>query len=134
MKLSHKFKKQLSVFIAIYILSTYTDETRDECKNLSNEAYVNNIVHHIISNYLWFGSFIFGHYIIHLIIKITILAGWTYFGHCFVTSAYNNICGLPNNNNHKDLIYKITSFNIVNHYTLIKFVIAYDLYKIFIDY
>ena len=40
----------------------------------------------------------------------------------------------PNNNNHKDLIYKITSFNVVNHYTLIKFVIAYDLYKIFIDY
>ena len=68
-----------------------------------------SLLHHFISIYSWFGTFIFGYPEIHLFYVLAIITGWNYFGNCIISEWYNNACKLNKNKNHKDIPYYIMS-------------------------
>jgi len=130
--------KPLITYIIIVLVSFTNDKLRNNCNNPSISLDIVNIIHHFISIYSWFGSFIFGYPEIHLFYVLTIIAGWNYFGNCIISDWYNTACKLNKNNNHKDIPYYITSTITGNEYQsygyLIYALVVIDIVWIFSKY
>lgn len=131
------FTSSMNIFILIVVISFTLDNVLFECSIPSLFSFINNFVHHFISIYLWFGSFIFGKYLYHLLFLCVILV-FQYFHDwdCPITLEYNKQCGFDLKEGHKDIIYWINK-NIFTHfpyYTYITFLFAYDIYNIVAHY
>jgi len=101
--------KPLITYIIIVIVSFTNDKLHSECNNPSIKVDMVSVLHHFISIYSWFGTFIFGYPEIHLFYVLAIITGWNYFGNCIISEWYNNACKLNKNKNHKDIPYYIMS-------------------------
>ena len=101
--------KPLITYIIIVIVSFTNDKLHSECNNPSIKVDMVSLLHHFISIYSWFGTFIFGYPEIHLFYVLAIITGWNYFGNCIISEWYNNACKLNKNKNHKDIPYYIMS-------------------------
>ena len=126
----------MNIFFSLVIISFVLDNVMFECSIPSVYTFINNFVHHIISTYLWFGSFIFGKYIYHLLfLCIVLVFQYNYNWECPITLEYNRQCGFNLKEYHKDIIYWIHKnlFSIIPYYTYLKFLIVYDVYKILIN-
>jgi len=101
--------KPLITYIIIVLASFTNDKLHSECNNPSIKVDMVSLLHHFISIYSWFGTFIFGYPEIHLFYVLAIITGWNYFGNCIISEWYNNACKLNKNKNHKDIPYYIMS-------------------------
>ena len=101
--------KPLITYIIIVLASFTNDKLHSECNNPSIKVDMISLLHHFISIYSWFGTFIFGYPEIHLFYVLAIITGWNYFGNCIISEWYNNACKLNKNKNHKDIPYYIMS-------------------------
>mgnify|MGYP001081796286 FL=1 len=101
--------KPLITYIIIVIISFTNDKLHSECNNPNIKVDMVSLLHHFVSIYSWFGTFIFGYPEIHLFYVLAIIAGWNYFGNCVISEWYNNACKLDKNKNHKDIPYYIMS-------------------------
>ncbi len=135
MPFSQKFKQNLITFSFIVIISYILDITRNKCKKLTLEVKINNLFHHIVSNFLWFGSFIFGFHEFHILYMIGGYIGWKYFDGCILTDQYNKNCNYDKQKKHHDLLYfisgnetffeQMTAFKIIFMYNIICVIIKY---------
>jgi hypothetical protein len=135
------FKKRLILFFLVVSFSHLIDCSREKCKNLDFNTKFNNLFHHFLSNYSWFGSIIFGYHEIHLIFILMVFTGWKLLGDkCFITLNYNESCGYDKNKGFDDLfsnIYKVLGIDnyIDNGYhTIMKSLILYDILMIIKKY
>ena len=116
------------IYLLISIVSFFHDQYTTDCTNISVYTYINSFLHHLFSNYLWFGSIIFGNYQTHLVIVLLVLLGWMYNGGCVITHMYNEACGIKKSSNHKDLIYNFIKQTNISYYRLIAILILFDTY------
>jgi hypothetical protein len=100
---------RLLVYIFIVAISFLCDKIHSECKDPTFFKDGVSLVHHFISIYLWFGTFIFGYPEYHLLFILAIKFGWVYFGSCVISEWYNNACKLSKRENHKDIPYYVVS-------------------------
>jgi hypothetical protein len=130
--------KPLITYIIIVIISFTNDKLHSECNNPNIKVDMVSLLHHFVSIYSWFGTFIFGYPEIHLFYVLAIIAGWNYFGNCVISEWYNNACELDKNKNHKDIPYYIMSTITGNerqsYSYLIYAVVAIDIGLIFCKY
>jgi len=130
--------KPLITYIIIVLISFTNDKLHSQCNNPNIKIDMVSLLHHFVSIYSWFGTFIFGYPEIHLFYVLTIIAGWNYFGNCIISEWYNNACKLDKNKNHKDIPYYIMSTitgNEQQSYSyLIYAVVAIDIALIFCKY
>ena len=130
--------KPLITYIIIVLISFTNDKLHGQCNNPNIKIDMVSLLHHFVSIYSWFGTFIFGYPEIHLFYVLTIIAGWNYFGNCIISEWYNNACKLDKNKNHKDIPYYIMSTitgNEQQSYSyLIYAVVAIDIALIFCKY
>jgi hypothetical protein len=57
-------------------------------------AFLTNLFHHVLSVYTWFGGFLFGMPVLHLVLICTIFALWYIFGSdCILHVWYQSLCG-----------------------------------------
>jgi len=127
--------KPFVFYIYLVLLSFSMDQITTDCKTPSTSTYINSIVHHFLSVYLWFGSFIFGNHIIHLSILVLVLLGWNVFGNCILTYHYNKNCNINIRSSHKDIFYrlhKVIKYRnpYLNYRFFITVGIVYDVYHI----
>jgi hypothetical protein len=146
-------KKGVSLKICIFIilsLISFTIEhtilTSQKTCNKKNIILANlvSLLHNFGSIYLSFGSLLFGHYILHLIMLIIVFILW-YLSNkfyknlagCVITQIYNNLCGFDKSRHFHDIHYYIfnTIFGVKNFSVLLIIGIGlYDLYHIFFKF
>ena len=120
-------------FIILCCIQIYLDDSIIQCNN--NYAKLLIIIHHIFNIYLVFGSILFKHYWLHLLIVILSLAFHVFYCKCPITE-YSNYLSNQDKNvpivtflNHLLQIYNSKSIKKY-YYTLIFMIILYDLYFI----
>jgi len=122
--------KRLIIYILLSITSFIIDQMTTDCEVLSLKAYLINFFHHFGSNYLYFGSIIFGNYDTHLLITGVTFLGWILFGwKCLLTIYYNKGCNIPIERPHEDLVYRLLKIIPIGFYNMIYLLISYDLYN-----
>ena len=89
--------KPFITYIIIVIISFVNDKIHSECNNPSIKVDMVSLLHHFVSIYSWFGTFILGYPEIHLFYVLAIIIGWNYFGNCIISEWYNNACKLDKN-------------------------------------
>ena len=99
-----KIKNSIYIFFLIGILSFLIDKYLYPCKK---EEYISinfmHIIHHFLSNYLFFGSLIFGFYKYHLFIVTVAVLHWLLNDDkCIISVVYNNNCGFKVRTRHRD--------------------------------
>ena len=124
---------RLNIFLTLVILSIVIDNISYKCHTPNIYSFTNNFLHHTFSMYLWFGSFIFGNHLIHLIV-ISLVIFFQYFNewNCVVTLKYNELCNFNKDESHKDLMYFFTKLFPTEYpyYTLITLLVLFDMYYI----
>jgi len=126
-------KSRIVLFLIIAFYSFFLDQATSNCKVPSMYTYSNSFVHHILSCYLWFGSILFGHHLLHLsIILIAVLFQYFNKWRCIMTDLYNSSCKINIKSRHKDILYKFLQFipNHITYYQLATIISIYDLYYI----
>jgi len=120
-------------FIILCCIQIYLDDSIIQCNN--NYAKLLIIIHHVFNIYLVFGSILFKHYWLHLVVVILSLAVHVFYGKCPITE-YSNYLSNQDKNvpmvtflNHLLQIYNSKSIKKY-YYTLIFLIILYDLYFI----
>ena len=120
-------------FIILCCIQIYLDDSIIQCNN--NYAKLLIIIHHVFNIYLVFGSILFKHYWLHLVVVILSLAVHVFYGKCPITE-YSNYLSNQDKNvpmvtflNHLLQIYNSKSIKKY-YYTLIFMIILYDLYFI----
>jgi len=125
----------MNIFIFFVIISFTMDNLLFQCNFPSLFSFISNFIHHIISTYIWFGSFIFGKYFYHLLfLCIVLLLQYFFNWDCPVTLEYNKQCGFSKKSGHKDIFYFINKpfFNHVPYYSFYILLILYDVYNLLI--
>ena len=120
-------------FIILCSIQIYLDDSIIQCNH--NYAKLLIIIHHIFNIYIVFGSILFKHYWLHLLIVIISLTFHVFYGKCSITE-YSNYLSNQDKNvpmvtflNHLLQIYNSKSIKKY-YYTLIFMIILYDLYFI----
>ena len=135
MYLSRDFKIKLTIFFIVVFISYILDITRNKCKNLTLEVKINNLSHHIVSNFLWFGSFIFGLHEFHILYMIGGYIGWKNFDGCILTNQYNKNCNYDKQKKHHDLLYFISgNETLFEQMTAYKFIFMYNIICVITKY
>ena len=116
------------IYLFISLVSFFHDQFTTDCKHISLYTYINSFIHHLFSNYLWFGSIIFGNYKTHLVVILLVLFGWRYNGGCVLTHMYNKACGIKKTMNHKDIAYNFIMKTNISYYQLLGILILFDTY------
>ena len=93
-------ERPIQIFIGLFVLSLVYERIRN-MKNSCRAPFLQvllaetmNVLHHAFSTYMWFGSLLFGHPIVHLIIYCCVLVLWCLFQDCFWHVWYLNLCDL----------------------------------------
>ena len=135
MYISRDFKINLTIFLIVVFFSYILDISRNKCKNLTFEIKINNLFHHIMSNYFWFGSLILGFHEFHILYMICGYIGWEIFGGCYLTIQYNNVCNYDKKQKHNDLLYLISgNETIFKQMSLFKIIFMYNIFSIIRKY
>ena len=122
------------LLLIISLISFIQDQLTTNCKHVTIETILLSLFHHFFSCWLFFGPFIgFTNYSLHLLVLITIVASWKYYGVCLWTAKYNELCGIQRKTNHRDLVYRFVKFTGISHETLAFFLICWDIYNIYLD-
>ena len=100
MTLNIQIEKPAYVFIGLFVLSLVYERTRN-MKNSCNAPFLQsllaktvNVFHHAFSTYQWFGTLLFGHPVVHLMIFSCVSVLWILFQDCILHMWYLDICGL----------------------------------------
>lgn len=129
-----EFKYKIILFLALVTISFLLDKYLNTCNNDGSNIGINSMhfAHHITSNYLFHGSFIFGAHLIHLLLIAFIAFVWVvYEGRCTISDIYNKACKFPDKTRHKDITYYLLeNILFINVYGFIGLVILYDIYMI----
>lgn len=125
-------KNKLYFFFTIVTISFILDKYLNPCKNLNILANIIHFIHHIGSNYFFYGALIFDEYVFHFILSIiTILSWFVNKGRCFVSDIYNKMCGLKPGTRHQDLTHYLIKYILkINIYEFISIIVLYDLYNL----
>lgn len=128
-----KLKNKIYFFLFIVVLSFFIDKYLYLCeKNESISINLLHIIHHFLSNYLFFGSLIFGYYKYHLFVVTVVILHWLLNDDkCFITVIYNKSCNFDTDTRHRDLAYHIQKLVNLNMYTMLFLIVVYDIYMIF---
>jgi len=128
MSFSYNFKQKLIIFSFVVLISYVLDITRNTCDDLTFSIKCNNLVHHVVSNYLWFGSIIFGFHELHIVYMMGGFIGWKLFDGCFLTKKYNETCNYNESNKHHDLLYFISNNEeLFSQMNMFKIVLIYNI-------
>ena len=91
------FKNKLYFFFTIVTISFILDKYLNPCKNLNILANIIHFIHHVGSNYFFYGALIFEEYVFHFILSI--ISCWLVFlvtlkrlNHSFLKS--NRLCSI----------------------------------------
>ena len=124
---------KIIIYLILVIIETILDKQFRNCKN--NYGKLLLIFHHFISIYLYFGSFIFGYHLIHLLFIILVGLLYKIYKKCPITIIQNNLCNFENNTlfqsylNHIHMYLK--NMNIMHIHLIMLIIISiYDLYYI----
>lgn len=121
-------KFSIIIFILIVIISNLLHnktKTEDILKREDMKIKIINFIHHITSNYLYFGSILFGYYKLHLTIIIFMIGLWYLTDDvCPVSTYINKKTNQKYKTRFKDLAYHIESYTKINlHYFLLIIII-----------
>ena len=128
-----KFKNKIYFFLFIGVLSFLVDKYLYLCEK-EQDIGINllHIIHHFLSNYLFFGSLIFGYYKYHLFLVGVVVLHWLLNDDkCFITVLYNKNCNFDTDTRHRDIAYHIQELVNVNMYAMLFIIVLYDIYMIF---
>jgi hypothetical protein len=123
------------LFFLLIISSIIIERSIVKCKKETILPTIIQLLHHIVSIYLIFGSIIFGLHKIHLTIIIFILTLHFVNKGCILTHIYNDLCKLKKSHNfitiYDGLLYKLGyTISIIPTLFIIVLVILYDIYMI----
>ncbi len=93
-----------------------------------------NYLHHVLSVYTIFGSFLFGYHKTHIILTITIIFIRSLYNfRCPITLIYNRICDINIETEFNDILSVVLPKNIrhSDFTSIISLIILYDLFFIF---
>ena len=121
-----------TLFFILVISSFLLEECVKPChpKEKGLKQKLVSFIHHLITIYIFLGSFVFGKHILHLVIFSLVWLHWKlmkfYTGkeYCIITRYYNNLCG----HNIEDQHYNIP--NVLGVYNIIYFIVFYDIYHV----
>lgn len=136
MGITHFFKTNLIIFLIIVSISYILDITRNNCDNLTFYAKINNLVHHFIITYLWFGSIILGYHEIHILYMLLATFGWYMCdGYCWLTIQYNKTCNYEKNTMFHDLVYTFSNYETNYTFsTIFRIVFIYNILYLLYKY
>jgi hypothetical protein len=128
-----KLKNKIYIFLLIGLLSFLIDKYLYPSKK---EEYISinlmHMIHHFLSNYLFFGSLIFGYYKYHLlIVAITVLHWLLNDDKCIISVIYNKNCGFEEDTRHRDIAYHIQKLININIFVMLSIIVLYDVYMIY---
>lgn len=127
-----KIKIKILFFFILVLCSFTLDKYLNPCVNETISLNIIHLLHHIGSNYFFFGSIIFNEFFYHFLLSIVTIISWTiYGGKCVISDIYNKICGLNINTRHRDLTYYLVKYVFqINIYEFITIIFLYDLYSL----
>lgn len=117
----------------IAILSFLIDKYLYPCEK-KEDISINlmHILHHFLSNYLFFGSLIFGYYKYHLLIIAVAVIHWLLNDDkCIITLIYNKSCGFKASMRHRDIAYHIQELINLDVFVMLFIIVLYDVYMIY---
>jgi len=125
------------IFILLSLVSFIIDVLNTNCKMNSLYIYTNNLTHHFLIIYAVFGSLLFGHYRLHVLVILLTILGWLLFKYCILTLYYNRHCGIKDGEHHDNLIYngiiQQLPSAIKSYYSIFVFILIYDVYNIYTE-
>lgn len=128
-----KIKTKIYLFLLLGILSFLIDKYFYPCEK-EEDIKINlmHILHHIFSNYLFFGSLLFGYYKYHLFFVTIGVLHWLFNDDkCIITVIYNKSCGFKVSMRHRDIAYHIQKLINLNVFVMLSIIILYDIYMIY---
>lgn len=129
MGITNSFKTNLIIFLTLVFISYVVDITRNKCDKLCFAAKVNNLLHHFLSTYLYFGSIVIGYHEFHILYVLMGSVLWYIFdGYCVMTLQYNEMCNFDKEQTHHELVYMLS--NEGKYYSLLTIVKAVFIYDI----
>ena len=125
-------RNKIILFLLLVLFSFSIDKYNNPCKNESLYVNILHLLHHVFSNFLFYGSLFFGYHLYHLlIILLTYLSWYFYNGRCIVSDLYNKLCGFPIKTRLKDITYYLTEHLLqIDFYTFLTVIVLYDLINI----
>ena len=127
-------KEKFLVLFLLVLLSYVTEKIHVKCNKRTVWKELFSFVHHIISVWLIFGTFIFNKFhLFHLIAITIVFAHWhimesaTGVYGCYLSRLYNDVCGLPREKKFVDMFSVLDSKTTLILYIL---VVLYDMYFI----
>ena len=128
-----KLKNKVYIFLLIGILSFLIDKYLYPCEKEEDvEINFMHMIHHILSNYLFFGSLIFGYYKYHLFFIAVAILHWLFNDNkCIISVVYNKNCGFEINTRHRDIAYHIQKLININVFVMLFIIVLYDIYMIY---
>jgi len=125
---------QYIFFILTIISYSIHINAEPKCKSDESIIHLMNYLHHVLSVYTIFGSFLFGYHKTHIILTITIIFIRSLYNfRCPITLIYNRICDINIETEFNDILSVVLPKNIRhNDFTSItSLIILYDLFFIF---
>lgn len=126
---------KLLIYLALVFISFLMERSYNLCQNQPLYTMFISIIHHILSIYIYIGTFIFNFYIFNIIIVILTIIGWiSYNNRCFLSIYYNNLCDIPEEVYFHDIInlmYELLPFENFHYYILIM-VLLYNFYFLYV--
>lgn len=126
------------IFISIVIFSYLYEKSEIKCKNLNFKTEFLSIVHHILTNYMYFGSFIYGYYSEHLILHLVVML-WRGImkrqgasDSCFFSEEYVRMCGFDKHEKFRDIPHLLVRKADIGlkYYMITTIIVAYDIHNI----
>jgi len=118
------------LFFSLIILSFCLDLSEENCKIMNTDAFMNSLLHHIFSTFMWFGPFLVGYYKLHILGTIVTAILWQIVGKCPVTIQYNHLCSNSSYSEHIDLANRFHKYTKIKMNYSILGIIIYDIYMI----
>ena len=125
------FKIKLSIFFILVTISFLIEKYYVKCNNHTIYPILLSLLHHIISVYLYFGTFIFRYYIFNVSITLLTFIGWIiFYNRCILTVYYNNLCKIDEKTQFHDIINFINKLLKIHnlHYYILSIIIIYNIY------
>lgn len=119
-----------NIFILLVLFSFTMDIMLLKCFIPSIKMLLIKLLHHIISMYIWFGSFLFQEYKYHLMFLLTLVLFQYYKWKYNITLEYDKQCAYKTNKN--SIFYKLNKKfeSPYYYYFQIATVVIYDMYYI----
>lgn len=124
--------KNAIIFIFAGLVSFMMEnKVKSGCKKTFKTNLI-SFLHNFGSIYLFFGSYLFGYHLFHLLTLIVVVFLWKVYSMCIVTIYYNNLCGITSRRPFHDIFYLINTQLKIPHfqYLMVLVVGLYDIKNI----